>query len=438
MKNNIKKYMKKICIFAVFFSATANFILPFLGIPSFFKALLIVSDIFFFIYNIANISKIISNKYTRVLSIPIGILFALSIISFILNGYSISLFMLGFFNTFRFFSFLMAAFLVFEKEDIPSLLKLNHILFALNIAAVLFEFLVLGLERDYISGTFAYMDKGGNAGLVVLLIVELCILLNNFLREDTKIYKTILPLIPILLIAAIAELKIIFVVFVIIAIASIILNPKNKRTIIAIVSSIIFTIAGIGILTNIYPEWEGSFSISSIYNLLFDEDFGYSNKNDISRGRAFAQIDSLFYEDKLQNKLFGFGVGNCDSSKTLGLYSDFYNDYEETLHYDWFTHSMIYLELGLIGFLTFISIFIVNIVNSFITYRKFDKKDTSKYKSYIIAAFCFGIFCIISIWYDSFFRIGYAYFAFMFMAIPYIYSKSQEDSKKDLPRSKKK
>ncbi len=436
MKNNINKYMKKICIFAVLFSATANFILPFLRIPSYFKASLIVCDILFFVYNIANLSKIISNKYTRALSIPICCLFVVSIISFALNGYSIGLFTLGLFNTFRFFSFLITAFLVFEKEDIPSLLKINHILFALNIVAVLFEYFVLGLERDCISGTFAYMDKGGNAGLAVLLVIELCILLNNFLREDVKLYKTIILLIPILLIAAIAELKIIFVVFAIITIISIILNPKNKRTIIAIVSSIIFTITGIGILTSIYPEWEGSFSISSIYTLLFDDNFGYSNKNDISRGRAFAQIDSLFYEDKLQNKLFGFGIGNCDSSKTLGLYSDFYNDYEETLHYDWFTHSMVYLELGLIGFLAFISIFIVNIVNSFIVYKKCNKIETIEYRSNIIGAFCFSIFCIISIWYDSFFRIGYAYFAFVFIAIPYIYGKPQIESKKELSRGR--
>lgn len=417
----IKEYIKKICYFTVFFSALMNFIFPLFGIFPALKIVLVLCDIVVIIYTCLNLKNLFRNKYIKVLALIVISLLGVALVSFIINGYSFVLLFLGLWNTFRFFFYFFAVYLVLEKSDIETLLKIEDVLFLINVAVVLFEFAIMGLRRDYISGTFAFMEKGGNAGLMVLCIIELCVLINSFLQKKISVLKLVIYLVPILGIAAIAELKVLFIFSVIVIIIAVILNEKGKRTVGIIVGGALSIFLGIGLLINFYPEWRNTFSFSGIYNILFSNEFGYSSANDISRGRAFAQIDDIFYIDKPLNKMFGFGVGGCDSSNFLNIHSDCYLEYEEVLHYDWFTHSMIYLEMGVFGFVLFLAFFVCNAINSYLIAHKLKDK---KYKAFMYGAFCFSVFCVLSIWYDSFLRINYAYFAYAFMALPYIYSNS--------------
>ena len=423
-KMKIKNIIKNICIITIIFSMLMNFFLPILNIPSFVKGILIVCDLMFLLYNVFNIKKIIKYKYVNHLFTVLLLLLFFSFISFFINGYSIKLFFLGFWKTLRFFSFFITLCLVFDIKDVSKIIKIDNIMLILNIIIVLYEIFYMNLSRDYLSGTFAYANKGGNTGLISLFIIELCVLFNVFLYNKTSILKFIISLCCILGVAAIAELKIVFVVFTIVVFLSIIINKKGKKTMIILVIGTFILFIGINVLTTFYPEWKNTFSISGIYNNLFNDEFGYSSKNDISRGRAFSQINDMFYKDKPINKMIGFGMGNCDSFRKFNLYSSFYLKYEPILHYDWFTHSMVYLELGIIGFGLFLSFFIINIVNVYRITK--DKKNNDKQLLY--AVMCFSVFCIISIWYDSFLRIEYSYFAYAFLSIPYVINNNKNDN----------
>lgn len=427
MKTN--EIVKKICYLTIIFAAIMNFLLPVFRIPSIVKGGLAIIDLLLLIYIIFNFKKLLNMKYINKLLIASLILFLITIIGFAINKYSIILFIIGFRNTFRFFIFFFALCLIMEKEDIYTIVKTEHILFIINIIVALIEFFCFKYKGDFLSGTFAFGSKGGNAGLIALFTLELCILFNCVLSNKISIKNFVAIIALILGISALAELKIIFVLFAIMLFVSILINKKNKKTYYVLGIGAISITLGILVLVNVFPEWKDYISISKIYDNIFGEGFGYSSKYDISRGRAFNQIDNMFYKDEPTKKMFGFGIGNCESSKTLNIESSFYKKYGEKLHYTWFTHSMIYLETGLIGFIVYFSFFIINAINSFQMLRRYN--GTGKIRMYIFSSFCFSLFCIISIFYDSFLRINYVYFASAFISIPYIYYKSILDTSVD-------
>ncbi len=83
---------------------------------------------------------------------------------------------------------------------------------------------------------------------------------------------------------------------------------------------------------------------------------GYTASGDLNRLNAIGTIDRLFFPHWPQ-RLFGFGLGACDTSSFAVFNTPFYTAHS-WLHYNWMSHSFWYLEMGWAGLVFFFGFFV--------------------------------------------------------------------------------
>lgn len=408
MKINIKNFIRKsiicICIYLIFI----NFICDFFNIPTIIRY---IPDLFipiYIFYVCTNINTIIKNKYTKILLCLILLFFLHCLIGNILNLNSIMYFIWGFRNIFRFLIISLAAIVSFDDKDIDFFIKMINIAFFVNIFVCVFQYLILGYWGDAIGGTFRLGDTGGNAGLIYLMIIELTILINKYLNKKAMLIEIMIAMISIIFISVIAELKVMYVLIAVIVVLSILMTKFTFKKLLIISFSILVFIFGFSTLEKLDPNTKKIMNINSLIEYAGGEDHGYSSEYDISRLRTFTQIDKEFFYDSIKKKIWGYGLGHCDVSSFESFNSQFAQTYDNRLHYTWFTHAMLYLETGIIGYLLFISIFVYFIIVNFIN----KKKNNSVINNSVIII---SILSIIMTFYNSSLRNDISYFVYIFL-----------------------
>lgn len=312
----------------------------------------------------------------------------------------------------------------FEEKDIEKFLKILNVMFYLNVILAFYQYYVLGLYGDNIGGTFL-LEGRGNGGLLLMLLFETTYKISLFLEKKISLKDLAIVIILSMLTSVLAELKAYFILFVVLTLIALIINKKSWKTIFAFIMAVAGIIIGISILNQIDPESAKILSTKEIFNYAGGESHGYSTKKDISRLRAFSQINKAFFNKSIFNKMFGLGLGSCDVSSLNIFNSNFYNLYGEKLHYTWFTHAMLYLETGVIGYGIFI-LFFVFIIYYCKKLRKKDKSNSYIYNSTIL----FAIACIVTTWYNSSLRNDTSFFAYIALVLPFI--KYNNESKENI------
>lgn len=414
MKINVKKMVKNMIIFLMIYMMVINCICENLKISDSVRYLSDIIVFFLFVYLICNMKKIINNKNTKKVFLVFLLFLCMSFVGYILNFYSPTLYFWGIRNLCRFFIVFFTTIIAFEKNDLKKIYNIYNIIFFLNILLVCYQYFYLGYWADRIGGTFRLIDKGGNAGLLFLLIIENIYAFSEFLNKKITFFRLILIIISSMLISAIAELKAFFVLFILIIFLSLILNRMSFKTILISIMSILGLYIGILALAYIAPESAAILNMDGIMHYVAGNDHGYSSRDDISRGRAFSQINEKFFDGHLMNKLFGYGLGNCDVSSVRIFCSEFYREHKY-LNYIWFMHAMLYIETGYIGYVIYILFFIVCICKYW-EFRKNDKENIFVYNSGIIVA----IICIIMTWYNASLRNDTSFFIYISLALPFI------------------
>ena len=133
-----------------------------------------------------------------------------------------------------------------------------------------------------------------------------------------------------------------------------------------------------------------------------------------------ADIPALFLSarDADADRLFGLGLGNCESSPLSFLTSPFYIA-NACLRYNWFTSSMIMLETGLIGTLLYLSFFVVIFFSAFYQLHKGIGNPLLCQMAMVLAPMCLVLFL-----FDSSLRTEPAYMMYFALALPFV--KSQD------------
>lgn len=318
-------------------------------------------------------------------------------------------------NTFRFFVFFLACFRYLTRTDYEKfakfLVRIQFVNFPLAVIETvycqIFPKKVGAPLGDHVGGIFG-MEVGCNSRLNIYLCLILVISLIEVLNRSKGGFRNfILICSTSMLCAAMAELKAFFFEAVALFLICCVLYIRSvKFTTILKLFGILAVCSGGAFLAmyQLYPYSVSAFADYGAYEQ------GAANVYMISRTRAFSQINEMFFKDSIWKRLFGFGFGNCEYASYPIFTSDFYNVYGY-LNYRWFSHQMLYLETGAVGFIAFSAFFVVTALQALLVFLRNDKNRA-------IAAFSVAISTLLlaNLLYNNCIRSDFAYVSYLCLA----------------------
>lgn len=416
--NNGNIYIKKRSVpelltwFIFTFPFMMAFFTDFLGLPGFVKYLVdaayVLAALFLFLKKQTVLGKKIMPFFIFVLSF---FLYTLTVHLF--NFQSPFYYLWGFRNNFRIFIafFLFASF--FEEEDMKKCLKFMDVLFWINAAVSLFQFVVLGYEQDFLGGIFG-VEKGVNTFTLIFFGVIIGKSVLSFMSKSESPVLCFSKCAVSLVVAAMAELKIFFIVFPLILVVAALITRFSFRKLLLMLASTVMLIFGSMLLTTIFKD-DGMLSFDRILEMVTASN--YATAEDLGRFTAVPTISNNILTKPLE-KLFGLGLGNCDTSAFAICNTPFYLSHSY-LHYEWFSSAIMFLETGYTGLIVYISFFVFCIVFA----RKHMKNKTSN-ELFCQISIIMAIICVIMFFYNSALRTEAAYIAVFALALPFAKSET--------------
>ena len=371
---NSKLYIKKrslseIILFLVFIiPVVSQIFIEFFKIPSVITYFIDASLVIFVVILLLRKNFIFSRE---LLPFSCVILFFLTytLTIYLFNFQSPFYYFWGVRNYFRFYVAFFAFTLMLNKNKAEDYLKILDILYWVNAAVVAVQ-IFLGYRQDNLGGLFG-VHKGCNGSLLVFITIVVAKSLLDFMSGKEKISLCFMKISVALINSAFAELKIFFFLFVgLVILATLLTSFSWKKVVFLLISAILVFISSM-LLTLVFDIFQGFFSWEAIITQLTLEN--YASDNDIGRFTAFKGISERFLKT-IPQQLFGMGLGNCDTSSIPIFNTSFYDSYVST-HYSIFSHSFLFIETGLIGFVTYCTFFVISLVKSIKQLKFSDEND---------------------------------------------------------------
>jgi len=352
----------------------------------------------------------------------LGVFVVYTLLIYLLRFQSPFYYLWGFRNNIRFY----LAFFIYvawaRESDANQWFSLLDKLFWIHFALSVFQFVFMGVRQDYLGGIFG-TEKGTNGYTMLFLTV---IILHSFLmvfNGEETVKQCVIKCIAVLLISAMAELKFFFVLFLmLLAMASLITNFSWKKLIIIAMSGL-----GVVLFSMLLVRWfgfEDFLSINSILEKALKRN--YASARDLNRLSAIPVISDTLMT-KGWDRLFGFGLGNCDTSSFAICNTPFFQRYSY-LHYNWFSAPMLFLETGYIG----LGMYFIFFGMVFFLSRKRMAEGTGN-RMYCQMAMIMSLVCCVIAFYNSSLRIESAYMVYFVLALPFIGGEEQEKTE-SMPR----
>ena len=339
------------------------------------------------------------------------LIFVYSFIGYLFNFQSPFYFLWGVRNNFRFYIAFFAFVLYFEADDIESIFKFLNVLFWIDVAVSLIQYLILGYEQDFLGGIFG-VERGSNASTLIFFSV---ILLNSillFFEGKEKVLVCLSKCAAALLIAALAELKVFFVFFVVILFATMIMTRASWKKVVLSVVVVALILLSNTILIMIF---ESSISLDSILKQVTAS--SYSTQQDLGRFTAIPTISKTILTD-IPARLFGLGLGNCDTSSFAVCNTPFFETHQN-MHYTWFSSAFLFLETGYVGLALHFAFYIICFVGAVKMYRRKEGNRVYQQMAIIMSILCVGL-----VFYNSSLRTEAAYIVYFILSLPFIEAKN--------------
>jgi hypothetical protein len=186
-----------------------------------------------------------------------------------------------------------------------------------------------------------------------------------------------------------------------------------KKTLILGLLSMVFIFA-LTVFSAIWGE-EAALTVDRIIELMTSK--SYSSANDLSRYTAIPIISETILTN-FSEKLFGLGLGNCDTSAFAICNTPFYQAHSY-LNYNWISSAFLFIETGWIGLITSIAFFIVVFIKALLVKRNGGEEF------YCQISMVMSFVCIAFLFYNSSLRMDVGYVAFFFLALPFISNSSE-------------
>ena len=315
----------------------------------------------------------------------------------------------GFRNNFRFYAAFFAFACLLEEGDIENVFRGLDALFWINIAVSLVQFFALGYQQDLLGGIFG-VERGRNAAYTIFFF--LLMLLRSMLsmmngREPLS--KCLLRCAAALLVAALAEMFAFFLMFVLVfALSAVLTRFSWKKCLLFLTVAIAFSVCS-SLLLEMFGE--GSrLTPEIIFRRLFAEN--YATKDDLGRLTAIPTLSGTILTG-LPDRLFGLGLGNCDTSTFALCNSDFYRQYSH-LHYTWFLSAFLFLETGYVGLGLYLLFFAVCLTQAL------RLRHRGGNLLYCQMGAIMSVMCMVLTFYNSALRAEGGYMAYFALGLPFV------------------
>ena len=408
-KPNFPNTLLLLILGSVFLSAFLTELLP---IPRAFMLFVDVAWGLLFLLLIKNASDFAHVSLSVKLLLGVVLAFFLSsVVGFLLGRQSPLYYAWGLRNNLCFFVFFFGCVLFLPGERISNCLQALDVLFWIHFLVSVFQFVVLGKSQDFLGGIFG-TSIGCNAFANVFQMIIVTRSILRYFNHEEGTPLCLAKCGAALAVAALGEIKVFFFEFAAIALLAMLFTRFSKRKIVLLAGGAVGIVLAILLLDAITPGWANWFRPSNIWAYVVDAG-GYTGAGDMNRLTAIPLSWSNFL-NTIPQKIFGLGLGNCDSSPIYFLTSAFYND-NAYLRYNWFTSSMILLETGLIGTLLYLSFFVIIFFCALYQLRKGVDNPLLYQMAMILAPMCLVLF-----FFDSSLRTEPAYMMYFALALPFV------------------
>lgn len=420
----IRKQSKNIVYIELFFVCIMLWLETVLNLPT---AISYITDLFLVYAILKSIGKY-KNRLrlasAQTIFIVVTLMFLMTIISLIYNGSSVFMYLWGLRTNGRFYIFFFICIVLLEEIDLNKIFLLFRILFFINLTIVLIQYLGQDIQGDQAGGIFGNAE-GCNAYVNIFICLMCAYSIVKYLNKQMKISILLYYIASSFVISIIAELKIFYVEFLVMLIVVVALNKTSiLKKIGFLFGAISCLLLGVFLLKK--------YNLDS-FNTIFDSgtrnsyllEGGYSSENDLNRFTAIFILTEMFFKNNVWQLLLGYGLGSCGASQFELLQSAFYDKYEY-LHYNWFSHSWIYLEQGLIGLILCLMFFVSLGIWIIKNYKFIKHNDLCMITSMLLPVYVIGLV------YNSALQLYTCYIMAFVCALPFVVMKTKNMKQEEI------
>ena len=353
------------------------------------------------------------HKRLAPLLILITAFFVYTLVIYLFNFQSPFYYLWGVRNNFRFYVFFFAVVSFLDGRDAEAILKIFDTLFWINAVICLVQYFAFGYKQDYLGGIFG-VERGANAYTIIFFILIVSKSLLSYMSKRETTFSCFLKCGTALFIAALAELKAFFAFFVIVLVLSAILTAFSWRKVGIIFLVAIVAVFASALLTTLFG-FDSSLSLENIWELATQKN--YSASGTVNRLSAIPVLAKTIVTE-LHNRIFGLGLGNCDTSNFEICNSTFYQNYGH-LRYNWFSCAILFLETGYIGLIIYMAFFVFCYIAADI-----QRKNVGSEPLYCQMAMIMSVMCVLFVFYNSSLRTEAAYMVYFVLSLPFIRKKA--------------
>lgn len=328
-------------------------------------------------------------------------------------------FLWGVRNNLRYYAAFFAFVYMIDRDDLKLCLKLVDVLFAVHVVLSLFQFFVLGYKWDYLGGIFGN-QVGCNANSLILLVVSCTKSLLMYMHGKEGLLTSVLVCGASLVVAAMAELKFFFVLCMIILVVAAMITKFSWKKIL-LIAGVTFCISLAGSIFTIIWGEDAALNVDRIVELITSK--GYSSEKDLGRFTAIPILSRTILI-QIPQKLFGLGLGNCDTSSFAICNTPFYQAHSY-LNYNWFSSAFTFIETGYVGLLFTISFYVIVGVCALRMKRMGVENEL-----YADFAIVMSVACVALFFYNSSLRTDIAYVVYFVLALPFMSGFSESVSQR--------
>ena len=405
----IKVSAKNIIKFIIFFSIAVSSLSSEIGLP---QSLFYINDILLCLvlclyYKKLNVFKKLKLKGINYILV---ILISVILIGIIGNLVPLQMILWGMRNTFRGILFLFLCVACLNYDDVSSILEVFIKLQYLNFALGIYQYFVLGLKQDTVGGIFGHGN--GNA-LCIFCVIVCSYTIVNYMNEKVGLGSMLFCIISSFILAGLAEEKFLIFEIIITIILALALSKKSFIKLAIIPVFILMIFYGLQISEILLPG-----IMKQITSVNYIEKYvtaSWVGSYYIPRIGSYSFISDRIFHGNMFWKLFGLGMGNCDTSSFGFLQSYYYNRYG-FMNYRWIFQQWTIMENGIVGFLSFVLFFIVIIFYLF----KIRKKFVGREKCIIDTSIITAIISIITMWMNNTLKVDTSYIPYFVIASGFV------------------
>ena len=395
-----------------------------LHLPSAIKYMLDLVNVLLLLY------LIVKFRYTSAfdgnlwpLGIWLVVLLSITVMVYMVQYQSILYYIWGIRNNFRYYILFFAAALFLKKRDISWYFALFDKVFWVNAVISVAQYFVFGIYGDNLGGLFG-TDVGCNAYTNIFFVIITAKSAVFYLNKQEKLPVCLIKCAVMMAIAAFAELKFFYIEALLIIAMAVLLTDFSWRKLLFILCGIVIVLLGANILIRLFPNSAGFLRMEGIMRIAASQK-GYTSSGDLNRLTAISIISDKFLKTFPQ-RLFGLGLGNCETANFSFLITPFYKRYAY-LRYFWFSIAFWFLETGYLGLVMFNGFFALVFILC-ARMKKVTVQDKCNCQIAMIVAVC----CVMVAVYNSTLRTEAGYMAYFVLALPFV--KAEETLNVTNPR----